>query len=220
MTTYDTVLFDNDGVLVTPPAYETQAEATRTAFESVGVLDVEQRFVHELVTGVTVDRLNDICEYYDIGVEKFWDSWERHDERSQFASFESGDRYPYDDTEVLRELSQTLGVVSNNHHSTIEFVLDYFDFESEFDAYYGREKTIESLGLQKPNTHYLDRALDSLEADSAIYVGDSESDVIAARRAGVDSVFIRRPHCADLELTPTPTYEVSTLHDIVPIVTE
>ncbi|WP_458207370.1 HAD family hydrolase [Haladaptatus sp. NG-SE-30] len=218
MTVYDTVLFDNDGVLVDPPAYETQVEATRAAFREVGVDAPGQRHVDAVVNGVTVDGLHEICTVYDLDAEVFWESRERHDENSQLERFRAGTRDCYDDVAAVTNLSQTCGVVSNNHHSTIEFVLDFFDLRPSFDTYYGREKTIESLQLKKPNTHYLDRALADLTAESALYVGDSESDVVAAHRAGLDSVFVRRPHCSDVTLSVDPTYEVDDLHGVATIV--
>ena len=220
MSAYDTVVFDSDGVLVTPPAYETQAAATVIAFEELGVRDVDRQVIDEIVTGVAVDRLRDICATYGLDPETFWEVWERHDEQSQLAQFRTGARDRYDDVTIIETLSQRCGVVSNNHHSTIAFVLDFFDLESLFDTYYGREKTLRSLELQKPNTHYLDRALSELEATSALYVGDSDSDVVAAARAGMDSVFVRRPHCRDVELTMSPTYEVDTLEAVVGIVSD
>jgi phosphoglycolate phosphatase len=217
---YDAVLFDSDGVLVEPPAYDAQAEATRAAFEEVDVEDVAQRYIDDIVDGVTVDTLDEICETYGLDPETFWEARERHDERSQLMDFETGARSDYDDVEAITDLSQNRGVVSNNHHSTIEFVLDFFGLRSSFDTYYGREKTIESLSLKKPNPHNLNRAIADLAAESVIYVGDRESDVTAANRAGVDSVFIRRPHNSSMSLSVTPTYEVNDLHDVVEIVNE
>jgi HAD superfamily hydrolase (TIGR01549 family) len=170
------------------------------------------------MNGVDVDRLHDICALYDIDPQKFWKARERHDEQSQFEDFRAGAREQYDDVTVLTEIRHNCGVVSNNHHSTIEFKLDFFDLRSQFDTYYGRQMTIESLTLKKPNTHYLDQALDDLGAESALYVGDSESDVVAASRAGVDSAFVQRSHCRDVELSVTPTYEVESLHEIPSLV--
>jgi hypothetical protein len=97
-------------------------------------------------------------------------------------------------------------------------LLDFFDLRPSFDTYYGREKTVESLSLKKPNPHYLERALSDLEAETALYVGDSESDVAAAHRAGVDSAFVRRPHCREVELTASPTHDVDDLHGVATIV--
>ena len=218
MTAYDIALFDSDGILVNPPAYETQVKATEAAFEAVGVTAVEQRHLNDIVNGTTVGRLQEICSVYDIDPDTFWEARERLDEQSQFEMFKTGSRDLYDDVGIIESLPQPCGVVSNNHHSTIAFVLDFFDLAPLFGVYYGREKTVESLDLKKPNTHYLEKALADLEGESALYIGDSESDVIAAHRAGMDSVFVRRPHSTDVALSATPTYEVESLHAITDIV--
>lgn len=218
MTGYDTILFDSDGVLVHPPGRETQAEAARAAFREVGVGDVDREHVDTLVAGVTPDRLYDISSSYGLDADTLWEARERHDERSQLESFRAGDRGRYDDVTAIADLSQDRGVVSNNHHSTIEFVLDFFELRPLFDTYYGREKTVESLERKKPNPHYIERALDDLGAESALYVGDKETDVVAAHRAGADSAFVRRTHCADVSLSTEPTYEVETLHEVAAIV--
>lgn len=215
---YDAVLFDNDGVLVEPPAHDTQTEATRAAFREMGIEPVDRSHVLDIVDGVTVERLHEICTTYGLDTDAFWEARERHDERSQLDAFKAGTRGRYDDVAAIATLPQRRGVVSNNHHSTVTFVLDAFDLQTLFDVHYGREKTVESLGLKKPNPHYLDRALTALDAESALYVGDSESDVIAARRAGIDSVFVRRPHCRDVDLTATPTDEANDLHEVAGIV--
>lgn len=45
-------------------------------------------------------------------------------------------------------------------------------------------------------------------------MGDSESDVVAANRAGMDSVFVRRSHCEDVDLSVTPDYEATDLREV------
>jgi HAD superfamily hydrolase (TIGR01549 family) len=215
---YDAVLFDSDGVLVEPPARETQLEAVRAAFRAVGVENVARQHLVDLVSGVTVERLREVATAYDLPPDELWDARERHDELSQLDAFRTGARDRYDDVAAIAELPDVRGVVSNNHHSTIEFKLEFFELRSLFDTFYGREMTVESLSLKKPNTHYLDRAMADLGAASALYVGDSESDVVAAHRAGLDSAFVRRSHCRDVDLPVAPTYEVETLRDLPAIV--
>jgi HAD superfamily hydrolase (TIGR01549 family) len=220
VTDYDTVLFDSDGVLVEPPAYGTQAAATRAAFGEVGVTGADRKHVDAVLSGVTTEQLRAICAAYDLDVGTFWEARERHDERSQLDDFESGSRDRYDDVAAIADLPQDRGVVSNNHHSTIEFVLDFFDLRPLFDTWYGREKTIGSLELKRPDPHYLHQALADLDAESALYVGDSEGDVLAARNGGIDSVFVRRAHCRDVVLPIAPTYEATDLRDVVALATE
>ena len=57
-----------------------------------------------------------------------------------------------------------------------------------------------------------------LDVAEPLYVGDSESDVLAGHRAGLDVAFLRRDHNADATLGPTPRYEVGGLADLVSIV--
>jgi HAD superfamily hydrolase (TIGR01549 family) len=208
---YDTLLFDNDGVLVEPPAFETQSAAIREAFQSVGIETPDPDHIAEVCSGVTVEVLNEIGEVYGVDPETLWDAREHYDERSQFEQFEAGARQPYDDVDVLADLAHPCGVVSNNHHSTVAFVLDHFGLDTHFETHYGRPKTIESLRRKKPNTHYLDRALEDLGGDTALYVGDSESDVLGAENAGMDSAFVRRDHSRDVDLSVEPTHEIETL---------
>jgi len=61
--------------------------------------------------------------------------------------------------------------------------------------------------------------LSDLRADTALLVGDSESDVVAARNAGIDSAYIHRPH-RDGALTVTPTYEIDSLSDLPDVVSD
>lgn len=217
MTKYDAVLFDNDGILVEPPSHTTKVDALTDAFREVGVNDVETEHIDEFVADTTLETVHGICDVYDIDVDAFWKAREHYDEQSQFEKFKAGERTVYNDITALHDLSQACGVVSNNHHSTIEFILEYFELESIFDTYHGREKTLESLELKKPNTHYIDRALAELESESALFIGDRELDIVAAHRAGLDSVFVRRPHTVDTEFSITPTYVVENLHEMAEI---
>lgn len=217
MTRYDAVLFDNDGVLVEPPLYDSKVAAVTDAFREMGVGDVDATHVDAIVSGVTIETVYEVCEIYDIDAEAFWDARERHDERVQRDDFREGTRRCYGDVTAFGELSQPCGVVSNNHHSTVEFVLEYFELDAFFETYHGREMAIESLDLKKPGTHYVGEAIADLGCESPLFVGDRELDVVAAHRAGLDSVFVRRPHTEEVALLTTPTYEVDDLHGVVDV---
>ncbi|WP_330632090.1 HAD family hydrolase [Halocatena halophila] len=211
---YDTVVFDNDGVLVVPPPRSSQLRATRRAFEAVGVSTVADEHVGAIVDGIHPDELYALCAEYELDPETFWAKREHFDERSQVLEFEAGSRSTYDDVAIVPELSQTCGLVSNNHQSTVEFVLSHFGLQSAFDVCYGRPRTIESLAEKKPEPTFIDAALSALEPENALYVGDSETDLIAAERAGIDAAFLRRDHRAETELSVEPTYELADLYEL------
>lgn len=88
-------------------------------------------------------------------------------------------------------------------------------YDVSIDATYGREPTVAGAHRRKPDTDYLDRALSDLGTRDALYVGDSETDVETARRAGVDSAFLRRPHRTDATLSVEPTDEFDSLAALV-----
>ncbi|EMA41087.1 HAD family hydrolase [Halococcus hamelinensis] len=216
MSEYDAVVFDSDGILVAPPRHDAQVAAARAAFDDLGIEDVDREALAGLVTDPSADRIGDLAATHDVDPEAVWNARERHDERFQERAFEDGSRTTYDDVSAIADIAGTRGVVSNNHHATIEFVLDFFDLEHLFETYYGRENGIGNLARRKPNPHYIERALADLDAadDRVLYVGDSESDVVAADRAAVDSAFVRRPHREGLDLSVSPTYEVADLHAV------
>lgn len=219
MSRYDAVLFDNDGILVEPPLDDSKVAAVTAAFRELGVEDVDPTHVDAIVSGVTIETVHEVCESCDLDVDGFWDARERHDERVQLEDFRSGARQCYDDVAALGDLPQACGVVSNNHHSTVEFVLEYFDLEAFFETYHGREMALETLEMKKPRTQYVERAIADLGCESPLFVGDRELDVVAARRAGLDSVFVRRPHTDGVDLSTPPTYEVEDLHGVVEVAT-
>jgi HAD superfamily hydrolase (TIGR01549 family) len=217
VTDYDAILFDNDGVLVEPPSDETLFAAAESAFAAVGVENPDHAHLDDVVRGVTPDVLAAVCETYDIDAHEFWHARDRQASQGQRAEFRDGDRSRYDDVTALGDLDHDFGIVSSNQHATIEFILDFCEFEHLFDTHYGREMGVESLDRKKPDPYYLELALADLGAETALFVGDSESDVEAARRAGLDSAFVRRDHCEGVELSVEPTYEVEDLWGVVEV---
>ncbi|MFC7080605.1 HAD family hydrolase [Halorussus caseinilyticus] len=217
MTDYDAILFDNDGVLVEPPSDDALRGAAERAFREVGVESPDDDHLAEVLRGVTPESLREVCGVYGVDPDEFWSARDRHASEAQLAEFRDGDRSRYDDVAAVADLAHDFGVVSSNQHATIEFVVDFCGFTDWFDTYYGREMGVESLEKKKPDPHFLERAMADLGADDALYVGDSESDVVAAHRAGLDSAFVRRDHCADVSLSVEPDYEVRDLHEVAEI---
>lgn len=211
---YDAVVFDNDGVLVGRTRYDRLHEAAWDAFDRVGVSDPHPDHVESVVVGVTPEEVHDICATYDLDPAEFWTARDGAAADIQREEIRAGRKTLYDDFETVRALDQPLGIVSSNQQETVDFILDHFGVSDLFDTAYGREPTVTSLDRKKPAPHYLERALADLDAETALFVGDNETDVEAAHNAGVDSAFIRRPHRVDHELTVDPTHEVDNLHDL------
>jgi len=216
--TYDTVVFDNDGVLVGRTSFDVLEAATRDTFERFGVSDPDPDHVEDMTIGATPETVDVVCETYDFAPLKFWRERDRIVSEAQQAEARAGRKTPYDDIHTLADLDVSMGIVSSNQQATVDFLLDHFELRHMFGTAYGREATIGSLTLRKPDPHYVEQALADLDADSALFVGDNESDIRAAENAGIDSAFIRRPHRSDWELNVWPTWDIDSLDDLHEIV--
>ncbi|WP_338739325.1 HAD family hydrolase [Haloplanus salilacus] len=213
---YEAVLFDNDGVLVEPVGKPVLRRATWEAFDALGVPDPDDDDVERLSIGVTPDRLSSVCARYGLDPSRFWCARDHYSSHAQRAELRAGRATLYDDFDAVRAIDAPRGIVSSNQQTTVEFMHDFFATRDLFDPMYGRSPTIRSLIRKKPDPYYLRRALSDLDADAdVLFVGDSESDVLAARNAGLDSAFVRRPHREAYDLSVSPTFELDGLTDLL-----
>lgn len=213
---YDAVLFDMDGVLLTGRGTQTDVylEATRRTFREFGV----EEFTDDQVRAFTdpdFEDLGALCADYGLSLGSFWRR--REDHATDLAKQQVGTaaRRAFDDAAVVRDLPAelALGVVSNNRQATVEFVLESIGLRPAFEVVLGRDPTVEGYRRRKPNPAYLRRALDELDADAAVYVGDRATDVQAAAGAGIDSVLLDRPE-HDPPAACDPTYTIPSLRDL------
>ena len=216
----EVVLFDMDGVLLegrgTDPAVHTRA--LDDVLEARG-MEVADEHRATLSTYEYTDAFIDACAAVGVDPEAFYTARER---RSAARTVDhAADRDLFDDVDALDQLSDrvAVGLVSNNYHRTVEFVVDRFGLTT-FDVARGRELGPVGFGRRKPNPYYLEEALDALGATNGLYVGDRETDLVAADRAGLDSAFLRRDHNADAELAAEPTVEIDGLDELLDVITE
>jgi len=213
--TYDAVVFDCDGVLVEPTDTAVLVDAVVDAFDAFGV-DVARSVARQSITEDTVPT--ETARENDIAPEAFWHYRELTASLAQQTHVREGNKPVYDDVAALDAIEIPIGLVSNNQHATIEFLLAFHDLPT-FETARGRRPTLAGAAARKPEPDYIEEALAELGVENALYVGDSEKDVVAAHRAGIDSAYLRRGHVADVTLTTEPTFEVSNLERLVQRVT-
>ncbi|WP_121820354.1 HAD family hydrolase [Halostella salina] len=216
-TSYDAVLFDNDGVIVERSTPDVIAPAVRAAFRDVGIADPDPDHVDYCMRG-RMDDLDAICETYGVDHEAFWERREHHVLRAQREAIENGGKALYDDVAVVDEFDADCAIVSNNQHPTIEFIVDHYDLAGRFDPAIGREMSVAGVARKKPEPDLIEDALAALDADRALYVGDSATDVVAAHAAGIDSVYVDRPNHDPEPLEREPTHTVADLTELREVV--
>lgn len=211
---HEPLLFDMDGVFLVGPhtptvVYADAADAALAELDPAVEPADDQRTI--LRNYGYTDSLEEACETLGIDPRAFWRRKEAHACRISHERIERGERELYDDVDAVAPLiaDATSALVSNNRQATVEFVADHLGFG--FDARRGREPTPEGYHRRKPRPDFLEATMGTLGVERGIYVGDSESDVVAASRAGLEPAFLRRPHNEGVPLPEGTTYELESL---------
>lgn len=216
------VLFDMDGVIL--EGRGTDASVHRRALEDVLTdreLEVDGDLREPLETYEYDDGFRAACERLGVDAAEFFHAREKRSAKRSVSRLAAGTRRLCPDVDALEAIAEhaVVGLVSNNYDPTVEFVVDHFRL-TEFGYVRGRDLGPNGFRRRKPDPHYLNEALDALDASEGLYVGDRATDVIAAERAGIDSAFVRRDHNASLDLGVEPTVEIGSLHDLIPLVSD
>ncbi|WP_226006753.1 HAD family hydrolase [Natrinema salinisoli] len=208
---YDAVLFDFDGVVVETPPPERLSDALGRTYEKLGRSGPAAETLQELVRG-DFESIARRCHTLGIETDVFCAQAAREMVRTQREEVERGLRSAYDDVAVVRSLEHPLGIVSDNHPTVVSTLLDRFGLRSLFETVYGCPLTPDGLDRRKPDSTNIEAAMDSLEAESALYVGDRPVDVQAADNAGIDSALLSRSAESGRDETDvTPTYHIPSL---------
>ncbi|ERH00540.1 MAG: hypothetical protein J07HN6_02162 [Halonotius sp. J07HN6] len=80
---------------------------------------------------------------------------------AQQAHTRVGGKPVYDDVRAISRLTCPVGLVSNNQHATIEFLLAYHDLPA-FETARGRQPTLAGAAKRKPAPDYIEQAMTEL----------------------------------------------------------
>lgn len=205
------VLFDMDGVILRGRATATSVY-DRATDRALDALDADPSTAQrEHLRTFEWPDVAAACEELGVDSRAFWRLREEAATALTIERLRTGERTPHDALDVVREIagSRPSALVSNNRHETAVFVAEYFDLP--FGAVCGRDPTPESFARRKPEPDFLRETLAVLGVEDGLYVGDRASDVTAARRAGLEGVYVRRSHN---ESEPVPEEAVATVSSL------
>ncbi|MXR53092.1 HAD-IA family hydrolase [Halovenus sp. WSH3] len=219
---YDSLLLDFDGVVVNVLPDERRLPAFRERITAElmnrDTDAIDDSLVERLAHSVSPEDLPRLSERVGIDPEALWRA--RDDALADVLTeaARDGHKTPYEDVTAVSELDRPVGIVSNNQRRIVESISR--EFGLAFDAVQAREPHPDSLRRKKPEPTFLEETVQALGAEEPLFVGDKETDVLAGRRAGLDTVLIRRGHNADREVDVEPTYEVDGLDTVVELIGE
>ena len=211
------VLFDMDGVILEGHGTDAAVHdrALDDALDECGLsVDAETRGLLEGYEYDTDFALG--CKRLGVDPVGLFARREEYGARRAIDRLAAGHRGLYPDVEVLQELADrdTLGLISNNYQSVVEFVVDHHGIDV-FSHVRGRDTGVRGFFRRKPDPHYLLEAVGELGAGEGLYVGDRATDVVAATRAGLDGVFLRRSHNRETPRPDAAVAEIGSLTELV-----
>jgi phosphoglycolate phosphatase len=112
--------------------------------------------------------------------------------------------------EGLKDLSKNykLAIATNKPHIFLDEILNYLDIKKFFSEVLGAKENLQ----KKPNPNMLLKILKNLEIkpSSAVMIGDSKSDLLAASNANIESIFVTYGYNQNLDIK---NYKVAYICD-------
>lgn len=214
---YDLVIFDFDGVLVDSgfDGFEWALRARQEVIEengwSIDLSDFEQ--------GIFEPHHSEDLEPLMKEKEISWQQLKALEERvaeKKIEMAEDGGMKLFPDTEkVLNRINARKAVVTNAYGGHLVEMLEALGILEFFDLVTGPELSdIENYrDRMKPESDMLKEVIKELGTENAVMVGDQIEDVLAARKAGIDSIHVNR----DGEKIEKADFEVRDLSEILDI---
>jgi len=176
------ILFDMDGVLV--DSIESWFRLFNKALKHFGRDEFTWKKFLERVWGGPIER--DALEFFGKPVDEIAQFY-----FDNFDEFKKNLKLLPDAKEVLEKLRKRfkLGLVTNTPKEQACKLLDYLNLTSYFDVVVGGDET--EHGKPAPDMLFLAFKKLNVDASDSVYVGDSNSDLIATKKANCLSVGVK-----------------------------
>ncbi len=200
------VLFDLDGVLIN--SVETWHKSLNKTLRNFDKKEITFDYYRKFRSGKTVS--SDIRDFFgELTKEKFLEI--KNFYYSQFISSIKDIEINPESLAVLSRLKETkkLGLVTNSTKTIVDNLFLYFNFYRYFDTIVNG-----SMGSPKPSPDLILMACKDLGVapEEGIYIGDTTTDIQAARAAGMKAIFYSEDSEAEAD------YNARFLSDILTII--
>lgn len=211
------MVFDMDGVLLDSMSSDKwKWDAVKKVIRSKGV---EADKLDESTLGAVLGDQGykeciKACNNLGLSPKKVWTEIAQETTLQRREKISSGDIELYENVktlvETLHQEDIKMGVISNAPEGAVKATMDEFDLKRYMHFYMG-VRSFEDLQARKPNPNHLEIAKIEIKRSPMVYVGDTESDVIAANRADLKSAWINRNN---VESDVQPDYVIEDIQDL------
>lgn len=179
---------------------------------AAGADDITPGQIASLFAEPGADYFRQTCA--EFGIDRpsaFWDAIHQRGTTEKLRRFETGEITAYDDAAVVEELSESfdIAIISNQPRTSVEQLLQKLSIHSTVDVVVGFDG-VETNDHRKPDPGFLLDAKRRLGAELPAYVGDSTSDVEAAKAADAIPVYLDR----DASFPTQQAYHIQTLRSL------
>lgn len=160
------------------------------------------------------------CNKHGLNPKKAWKLVAEKTTLARIQKMEAGEFQLYNGVEeTLRQLRKNnikTGIISNAPEEAVEATMQQYNLAKYFKFYRGI-RNFEDLRDRKPHPNHLEIAKAELKNPDYLYVGDSESDIEAAKNADMSSMWV---HSRDNQIKEKPDYTVSNISELKSKITQ
>jgi len=219
---YGSVVFDMDGVILNfeGDGFKWKYDAVRDALSQEGVdgSDFSRGKLDAFIGDKGTERFIEICSNWELDPATTWDVIAEKTSLARMEMIKDGQFSLYPEVKEvldrLRDKEIELGLISNAPEKAVEVTVDHYKLRDHFKFFRGITSFEDSVA-RKPHPDHLVFAKAELKRPDYLYAGDAESDLIAARDAGMASVWVNR-NGASLDVRPD--YEIKELSDLIGLI--
>lgn len=215
--TYDAVIFDKDGVLIDSmeDSFAWADELREDLMREKG-LEPTAKDIKQIVIAQKPSDLNEVLRKHDLD----WKDIQRIETRiaeKKIEMVKTGEISLYPSVrKVLEEIKQPKSVVSNAPLMTTNFVVDHFELRKHFKTVLAPEMNDMKAFYEKkkPNPEMVREAIEAMDAENPLMVGDTADDMEVAENAGIDCCLVNpfKPY-----VNHNPEYRFDSLEKILEI---
>ncbi|WEL19349.1 HAD family hydrolase [Candidatus Nanohalococcus occultus] len=190
---YDAVIFDKDGVLIDSMEDGfAWADRLRQKLMRERGIELTAEDLKDIILAQKPSDLNRMLQNHGLTWEDL-QSLERKVAERKIQRLKDGEISLYPAAEkVLDQIDQPKAVVSNAPLMTTEFVVQYYNLDHHFETVLSptTDDMKEYVKRKKPNPEMVREAIEKMEADNPLMVGDTSDDMEVAENAGIDCCLV------------------------------
>lgn len=215
---YNSIIFDMDGVILNSVSGEQKwkYDAVKDSIKELGAdpEDISKEELDKILGDKGYGECIKTCNKYGLNPRKAWKLIAEKTTLARIEKMKQGDFKLYEGVnntlEKIRRSNIKTAVISNAPESAVEATIQEYDLGKCFKFYRGI-RNFEDLRDRKPHPNHLEIAKAELRSGPYLYVGDSESDIKAAKNAEVSSMWV---HSRNNQLNEKPDYTIEKISEL------